>query len=375
MFGASIGTILVTLVFRDLFAAEPEVNMDAIDAPIAPLGAPAVEPRINFLNRIQNRRQHIPIIPNDEVLDDDNIDDVINQVNANENQPEIVLAEIFGLTGNPFTVFLSVGIFLSLGAAFICIFIWFPYRLGKLVSIVISSLSHSVYPQVSNKLNTFFDVLIDKAFGILDIQSVPNEIVANEIISTAELKANVITPPAYLGIGYLVILNLFVIFTKSYRATQPNLVAAMNEIKSFFKVTLRMTKLTLFLHIEMLFFPFMCGCIMDVCLLPLLSTAHSIESRLAFLDKSPYAFKFLHWLAGTYFLTGSYLQAHFSCINLQIMSQSCGKYADQECYGLCATQMTLNSIQFMISCTNPFFFKYKNFSKEHFSTLQFFLLG
>ncbi|KAG9944186.1 hypothetical protein KCU85_g8148, partial [Aureobasidium melanogenum] len=60
-------------------------------------------------------------------------------------------------------------------------------------------------------------------------------------------------------------------------------------------------KVILIISIEMLVFPLYCGMLLDCALLPLFENA-SVASRLAFANRSPWLFVFLHWFIGTCYM-------------------------------------------------------------------------
>jgi E3 ubiquitin-protein ligase MARCH6 len=60
-------------------------------------------------------------------------------------------------------------------------------------------------------------------------------------------------------------------------------------------------KVILIISIEMLGFPFYCGILLDISLLPLFEDA-TVSSRLLFSMKSPFTSIFVHWFAGTCYM-------------------------------------------------------------------------
>ncbi|KAJ3340320.1 hypothetical protein HDU93_007161 [Gonapodya sp. JEL0774] len=61
-------------------------------------------------------------------------------------------------------------------------------------------------------------------------------------------------------------------------------------------------KVTVFIFIELVIFPLMCGVLIDVCTLPIFGVAATVSSRLTFHFAHPWTSSFLHWLAGTTYM-------------------------------------------------------------------------
>jgi E3 ubiquitin-protein ligase MARCH6 len=83
--------------------------------------------------------------------------------------------------------------------------------------------------------------------------------------------------------------------------SSPNLQTVEKTFADLLKQASGVLKVILIISIEMLAFPLYCGMLLDSALLPLFENA-TFASRLAFANRSPWLFVFLHWFIGTCYM-------------------------------------------------------------------------
>lgn len=103
--------------------------------------------------------------------------------------------------------------------------------------------------------------------------------------------------------GYilLALIGTMYLLRKESLFSSPNLQTFEKSFTDVLKQAGGVFKVILIISIEMLAFPLYCGMLLDSALLPLFENA-SFASRLAFANKSPWLFVFLHWFIGTCYM-------------------------------------------------------------------------
>ncbi|KAH0283392.1 hypothetical protein M436DRAFT_77293 [Aureobasidium namibiae CBS 147.97] len=103
--------------------------------------------------------------------------------------------------------------------------------------------------------------------------------------------------------GYilLAVIGTMYLLRKESLFSSPNLQTFEKSFTDVLKQAGGVFKVILIISIEMLAFPLYCGMLLDSALLPLFENA-SFASRLAFANRSPWLFVFLHWFIGTCYM-------------------------------------------------------------------------
>jgi E3 ubiquitin-protein ligase MARCH6 len=103
--------------------------------------------------------------------------------------------------------------------------------------------------------------------------------------------------------GYilLAVTGTMYLLRKESLFSSPNLQTVEKTFADLLKQASGVLKVILIISIEMLAFPLYCGMLLDSALLPLFENA-TFASRLAFANRSPWLFVFLHWFIGTCYM-------------------------------------------------------------------------
>lgn len=128
---------------------------------------------------------------------------------------------------------------------------------------------------------------------------------ASPLISTSPINPELVHWSATdralaLLTGYLLLALLATAYVAAdiHFARSPSGRRIEKQVRDTFRQAGGVLKVILIISIEMLLFPFYCGCLLDIAFLPLFSGA-SVASRLVLAANSPWGFAFVHWFAGT----------------------------------------------------------------------------
>ncbi|THX33598.1 hypothetical protein D6D12_01465 [Aureobasidium pullulans] len=103
------------------------------------------------------------------------------------------------------------------------------------------------------------------------------------------------------GYVLLAMIGAMYLLRKESLFSSPGLQNVEKSFADLLKQAGGVLKVILIISIEMLAFPLYCGMLLDCALLPLFENA-SIASRLAFAERSPWLFVFMHWFIGTCYM-------------------------------------------------------------------------
>jgi E3 ubiquitin-protein ligase MARCH6 len=105
----------------------------------------------------------------------------------------------------------------------------------------------------------------------------------------------------FAGHAFIVMISAMYLLRQDSIFDTPGLQRLEKTVTDLLKQAGGVLKVILIISIEMLAFPLYCGLLLDCALLPLFENA-SIATRLAFAERSPWLFTFLHWFIGTCYM-------------------------------------------------------------------------
>jgi hypothetical protein len=279
-----------------------EFNNENIRAeePVFDFGAADANIQEDFLpdnNPIQNDQEAVEALLN-------NADQQPDQQEPIEEPPAASLSEFYGLTGNVMTAvstFFTVYATITLGMGLL---IWIPALIGQLCIIAqriilqnafafLRILEDPLMNQVRRILPASFSTLLD----------IDRQLLKTDALGTSPKLFSLILNllPVRMLVGYLVLISI----TSQYLGHRTQESAYLTYFKllanSLLNSARRTLKLAFFLTFELALFPFYCGILIDIFLLPFFQ-GRSISSIYAFHIENPFTSRFLHWMVGTLFM-------------------------------------------------------------------------
>lgn len=233
----------------------------------------------------------------------------------------LVAAGLWGFIGLPYLIGRFM-LLLELSTMVSFPVIWFRYLLG-VVRLVTDPLTHFLLHSVVSR---FVDVTGGDSPSILDVACEHLAAGALRMVALVDHLASASPPPAIgpqyswvwasydwldalrltvatsdsvghrvmtVGFGYFLVSIAYVCCINFGEITNPELV-------SIRRIIYVMTKIAVFILLEILVFPFLCGLLLDYVTLPLFAGA-TVASRARVFGYAPLAMIFLHWASGTAF--------------------------------------------------------------------------
>ena len=248
---------------------------------------------------------------------------------AAEHQEEETwsISEMFGITGN-FTAFFATFVVVYVGvSALIGLLLWLPDMIGKIIVFLQYVPLQNAYQVFKFAVDPIIDPVAEK-LATLFAPSVINASIANETVAAvvkevvnttlqnttaavngtiAKPKINMMTTfttlngPSLLNLAF----GYFILALAGYQyvkiKARPGYKSAIDRIlKIITSGIVKAFKLCFFLTIELAIFPFFCGVLLDLCMLPVFGS--TVASRITFHYAYPNSSRFLHWLVGTSFM-------------------------------------------------------------------------
>ncbi|EIE79815.1 hypothetical protein RO3G_04520 [Rhizopus delemar RA 99-880] len=243
--------------------------------------------------RRQEERREQDVNDNEEENgnEDDNEDEEDQTFDLRENRDKIL--EAVGLHGSPFNliknpILMSLMINLCLG-----ITIWIPYIIGKAVA--------SAFPlnTLKNVAYQFTDIVYQMPL-VKTISSHPSlsNYLSYDMYHLCSLLYQYISEhekiriALYVSTGYLILISIGFWYLHHNRTLVGRTVLRQQTV--FFKVLL-------FILLELVLFPIVCGFFLDLSTLPFFKEC-SLMDRIEFVQHNPYSSIFLHWFVGTGFI-------------------------------------------------------------------------